>query len=247
MTPATTTDIPRVAAARESISLKIGGICAVVGAIAFGVVRILHGDTPGADAPASLTFVAGRPDYAGVHIGAVFAALLALAGLLAVAGSFTHPIAWTLGRLGVASSLVGMAIFSVESTSEGLALPELAHATIGATPAQQADLTRAARAVLAGTHGPSLVAVAILFGVTLVLFGLGLVWDTYPTWLGWGGSIIGAATLIAATGQYLNPDLMPGFLIYGVLASVLAQLWLLTLAVVMLRRSRAIGHSAMAA
>lgn len=210
----------------------------MVGAIAFGIVRILHGDTPGADAPASLTFVAGRPDYAGVHIGAVFAALLTLAGLIGVAGSLTHPIAWTLGRLGVASSLVGMAIFSVESTSEGLALPELAHATIGATPDQQADLVRAARAVLAAMHGPSLVAVTILFEVTLVLFGLGLVWDTYPTWQGWIGILIGAATLIAATGQYLIPDLMPGFLIYGVLASILAQLWLLTLAVVILRRSR---------
>jgi hypothetical protein len=134
MTPAPTTDVPGAPAARESVSLKIGGSCAVVGAIAFGIVRILHGDTPGADAPASLTFVAGRPDYAGVHIGAVFAALLTLAGLIAAAGSFTHPVAWTLGRLGVASSLLGMAIFIVESTSEGLALPDLAHASTGATP-----------------------------------------------------------------------------------------------------------------
>ena len=45
------------------------------------------------------------------------------------------------------------------------------------------------------------------------------------------------ATLIAATGQYLQPDLMPGFVIYGVLASILAQLWLIALAVVMLRRA----------
>ena len=30
---------------------------------------------------------------------------------------------------------------------------------------------------------------------------------------------------------------MPGFLIYGVLASILAQLWLIALAVVMLRRA----------
>jgi hypothetical protein len=244
MTPATNSDMPGAAAARERASLMIGGMCAIVGATMFGIVRILHGDTPGADAAASLTFVAARADYAGVHIGAVFAALLTLAGLIGVAGSFTHPIAWALGRLGVASSLVGMAIFSVESTSEGLALPELAHASSSATPDQQADLIRAARAVLAVTHGPSLVAVAILYGVTLVLFGLGLVRDTYPTWLGWVGILIGAATLVAASGQYLNPDLMPGFLIYGVLASVLAQLWLLILAVVMLRRSRPFVRSA---
>ena len=120
---------------------------------------MLHGDTPGADAAAALTFVATRPIYAGVHIAAVFAALLILAGLISLAGTFTHPIAWALGRFGVATSL-GVAIFGVESTSEGLALSELADASAGASPDQQADLVRAAHAVLAVTHGPSLVAVA---------------------------------------------------------------------------------------
>ncbi len=236
MSPATTIDASGASAARERASLQIGGICAVAGALAFGVVRLLHGDTPGADAAASLAFVTTRPLYAAMHIGAVFAALLTVAGLIGVAGSFTHPTAWALGRLGVASSLVGMAIFSVESTSEGLALPELAHAAAAAHD-QQAGLTSAARAVLAVTQGPSLVAVAVLFGVTLLLLGVALVLDAYPTWLGWTGTVLGAITLIAATGQYLNPDLMPGYLIYGLLASVLAQLWMLALGLVMLRRA----------
>lgn len=229
---------PTADAVREVFSLKIGGVCAIVGAVTFGVVRTLHGDTPAADPQASLTYVGASPIYAGVHIGAVLASLLTLAGLIALAGSLTHPAAWAVGRLGVASSIVGMAIFSVESTSEGLALPELAHAFASASPDQQADLVRAAHAVLAATHGPSLVAVAILYGVSLVLFGLAVVLDSYPSWLGWVGLVVGAATLIAATGQYLQPDLMPGALIYGLLASILAQLWLIALAVVMLRRAR---------
>jgi len=33
---------------------------------------------------------------------------------------------------------------------------------------------------------------------------------------------------------------MPGFLIYGILASVLAQLWVLALAAVMLRQAKAL-------
>ncbi|MGH3671664.1 MAG: hypothetical protein ACRDSH_13685 [Pseudonocardiaceae bacterium] len=223
---------------RDALILKIGGVCTIVGAIAFGTLRVLHGDTPGADPRASLAFVATRPIYAGVHIGAVFAALLTLAGLIALASSLTRPGAWMLGRLGVASSLVGMAIFGVESTSEGLALPELAHASANAPADQQAELARAAQAVLAVTHGPSLVAIALLYGISLVLFGLAVVLDDYPSWLGWAGIVVGGATLAAATGQYLQPDLMPGFLIYGVLASILAQLWLISLAVVMLRRAR---------
>jgi hypothetical protein len=230
--------------ARNAFFLKFGGVCAIVGATAFAILRTLHGDTPGADAHASLTFVASRPGYAGVHIGAVFAALLTLAGLVALAGSLSSPGAWALGRFGMATAVVGLAIFSVESTSEGLALPELAHAAQGAAPDQQADLARAAQAVLAVTHGPSLVAVALLYGITLVLFGVAVVLDTYPSWLGWAGIVIGAATLVAATGQYLRSDLMPGYLIYGVLASILAQLWLIILAVVLLARARALELSA---
>jgi hypothetical protein len=238
MPPAEITATSSAHVAREATSLKIGGTCALVGAVVFVIVRLLHGDTPGADAAASLTVVATRPIYAGVHIAAVFAALLILAGLISLAGTFTHPIAWALGRFGVASSLVGLAIFGVESTSEGLAIPELAAASAQASSDQQAELVRAAHAVLTVTHGPSLVAVALLFGVTLILFGASLTYDIYPSWLGWIGIMIGVATLIAATGEYLEPDLMPGFLIYGLLASVLAQVWILALAVLMLRQSK---------
>lgn len=242
MTPDRITHPPVPDAVRTAVAIRIGGVCTIVGATVFGALRILHGDTPGPDASASLRFVAARPIYACVHIGAVFAALLTLGGLITLAGSLSRPGAWALGRLGMGSAVVGMTIFSVESTSEGLALPELAHASASATPQQQADLARAAQAVLAVTHGPSLVAIALLYGITLVVFGLAVVLDTYPSWLGWAGSLIGAITLISATGQYLQPDLMPGFLIYGgVLASILAQLWLITLAVVMLTRTRGLA------
>jgi hypothetical protein len=45
------------------------------------------------------------------------------------------------------------------------------------------DFVRAARAVAAATHGPSLVAKAVLIGFPL-LFGLAMVLDRYPSWLG---------------------------------------------------------------
>ena len=75
--------------------------------------------------------------------------------------------------------------------------------------------------------------------MTLILFGVSLTYDVYPGWLGWVGILIGVATLIAATGEYLKPD-PASFLIYGILASVLAQLWILALAAVMLRQSKAL-------
>src|SRR5947199_2646698 len=222
----------------QAAALRIGACCGIVGALAFATVRILHGDTPAADAEASLDFVTGRPSYASVHIAALLAATLSLAMLMALVSSLTHPAARLLGRWGLATTVVGLGAFAVEGTSEGLALPELAHAAAGASPAQRAELVRAAHAVLATTHGPSLAAIAVLYGVSLIAFGLAIVVDNHTSWVGWAGLTVGAVTLVAATGEYLNPDLMPGFLIYGLLASILAQAWLIALALTPLRRAR---------
>jgi hypothetical protein len=216
--------------------LKAGGVCAILGAVAFTTARLLHGDTPAADAQAALDFVAARPTYAAVHLFAVFAAVLTLAGLIALADSLTRPAARMLARVAGASALVGLAVFVVESTSEGLALPELADAAAQATPGDRADLVRAAQAVAAATHGPSLTAIALLFGVPLILLGRAMVLDTYPSWLGWAGTVVGAITLIAAAGLFLAPALFPGALLYGVLASVIVQAWWLATGVLMLRR-----------
>ena len=133
---------------------------------------------------------------------------------------------------------VGLAIFGVESTSEGLALPELTREA--SNPSQQAELVRVARAVAAATHGPSLVAMAALVGLPLLLFGIAIVLDEYPSWLGWAGIVIGGITAVGAVGLFLLPSLFPGFLLYGVLGSVVAQLWLLAIGIVMLRA----GHRA---
>jgi hypothetical protein len=223
---------------RTSATLRAGGVCAIVGAVVFATVRLLHGDTPAADAQGALDFVASRPGYAAVHVFAVFAALTELTGLVVLAGSLVHPSAWLTGRMGVISAVVGLGVFGVESASEGLALPELAAAASGASPGERAELVRAARAVAAATHGPSLVAIALLFGVAVALVGAAIVLDSYPSWLGWCGIVVGGVTLAAATGLYLQPDLFDGALLYGVLASVLVQLWVAAVGVVLLATAR---------
>jgi hypothetical protein len=74
--------------------------------------------------------------------------------------------------------------------------------------------------------------------VLLLLFGIAMVLDRYPSWLGWTGLVIGGATMLAALGLFLVPSLFPGFLLYGVLGSVIAQLWLVATGIVMLTCSR---------
>ena len=49
---------PRVGpAVGAALSLKTGGICLIVGAVVFAIWRLLHGDTPAADAEAALNLV----------------------------------------------------------------------------------------------------------------------------------------------------------------------------------------------
>jgi hypothetical protein len=189
-----------------------------------------------------LSFVRNRPIYAAVHVFAVLAALVSLIGLLALARSLVRSGSWLIGQAAVISATVGLAIFGVESTSEGLALPELTHAASNADPSQQAELVRVARAVAAATHGPSLVAMALLVGLPLLLFGIAIVLENYPSWLGWAGIVIGGITAVAAVGLFLIPGLFPGFLLYGVLGSIVAQLWLLATGIVMLRRGYRTKH-----
>jgi hypothetical protein len=220
-----------------ALNLRSGGVCALVGAVVFATARLLHGDPPAADPEAALRFLASRPSYPAVHLIAVFAAVITLAGQLALASSLGRPSAWLIGRAAVASEVVGLAIFGTESTSEGLALHQLAEAASRAEPAERAELVQAARAVAAVTHGPSLVAMALLIGVPLLLFGVALVLDSYPSWLGWSGMVVGLATLLAATGLFLAPTVIPGALLYGVLASLIAQLWLGLTGAAMLRRA----------
>jgi hypothetical protein len=220
-----------------ALNLKAGGVCLIVGSVVFAIWRLLHGDTPAADAEAALNFVGDRPSYPAVHIFAVLAALVSLVGLVALARSLSRPASWFIGQAAVITATVGLAIFGVESTSEGLALPELA-AAANADPSQGPNLVRAARAVAAVTHGPSLVAMALLIGLPLLLLGIAMVLDRYPSWLGWAGIVIGGITALAAVGLFLVPSLFPGFLLYGVLGSVVAQLWLLAAGVVMLLRAR---------
>jgi hypothetical protein len=221
---------------RETATLRAGGACLILGAAAFATVRLMHGDTPAAHAEAALRFVASRPTYAAVHLFAVLAACVALIGLFAFVHSLSSPSGRLLGRAALGSFVAGLAVFAVESTSEGLALPELAEAARRATPGERAELVGAAHAVAAATHGPSLIGMALLFGVSLVLFGSAAVRDGYPGWLGWSGTAVGAVTLLAAAGLFLSPSLFPGALLYGGLGSVLAQAWLLATGVVLLRR-----------
>src|SRR5215218_11506723 len=89
---------PAVGAA---LNLKAGGVCLIVGAVVFAICRLLHGDTPAADAEAALNFVRNRPIYPAVHMFAVLGALVVVIGLLGLTRSLDRPGSWLIGQAAV--------------------------------------------------------------------------------------------------------------------------------------------------
>lgn len=91
--------------------------------------------------------------------------------------------------------------------------------------------------MLQALGGTSLSSISILWGLTLILFGLAAALDRdYPAWLGWTGLVVGAATFAGGTIQFLQPGLLPRLLVYALFPS-LANLWTLALGVAMWHRA----------
>jgi hypothetical protein len=112
--------------------------------------------------------------------------------------------------------LLGAAVHITEFSVDGYALPTLANTWQTAAPADRAGLESGARLALVIIGGPSTSALLILWGTTLVLFGLAVRSEGYPVSLGWTGVLIGAAIVVLGTVQYLKPNVVfPGVILYG--------------------------------
>jgi hypothetical protein len=222
---------------REQISLRIGAVCLILGSLAVFIFRISHGDLPTDTGAAALSFVAARPLYPLIHLGDWLGVLIWAGGLVALSGSLTHRAAWALGRLGAASVLVGAAVHITEFSVDGYALPTLAATWASAAPAERANLENGARLALVVIGGPSTSALVILWGSTLVLFGLAVWREGYAAWLGWTGVVVGAVIFVLGAIQFLKPNVVfPGVILYGG-GTIVSQLWTFILAIAMWRRS----------
>jgi hypothetical protein len=222
---------------REQLVLRIGAACLVVGSVLVVVFRLLHGDLP-ADkgGAAALSYVASYPIYPLVHFADVLGFLIFAGGLVALSSSLTHRVAWAIGRLGIASVLVGVAVHVVDFSIDGFGVPMLANAWAAASPSERPSLELGAQVVLAVIGGPSVIALIFVWGSTLALYGLAVMMEGYSSWLGWAGMILGAVIFIMGTIFYLKPNIYPGALFYGG-DMLLAHLWAIVLGIAMWRRA----------
>jgi hypothetical protein len=218
--------------------LGLGAGCLSVGSVCVLLFRVNHGDLPTDTGAAALSYVAAHPLYPLVHLGAWLGVVLWAGGLVALSGTFAHPLAWAVGRLAAASVLLGAAVHVTEFSADGYALPTLAAAWAVAPPTERATLEMGARLALVVLGGPSTSALVILWGSTLVLYGLAVHWEGYPAWFGRVGVAVGAAIAVLGTVQFLWPNVVfPGVVLYGG-GTIVTQPWTFALGVAMWRRAR---------
>ena len=222
---------------REQCCQRLGAICLIVGSLCVLVARLAHGDLPTDTGEQALSFVVASPLYPLVHLGDWVGVLIWTSGLVALSASLTDRTAWAIGRLGAVSVLLGAAVHITEFSIDGYALPTLANTWATAAPADRASLEYGARLVLVAIGGPSTSSLAILWGSTLMLFGLATRSEGYNSALGWTGVIVGAVIFALGAIQFVRPNVVfPGVILYGG-GTIVSQLWTLVLGLLMWRKA----------
>lgn len=226
---------------REPVLLRIGAVCLVVGSVLVSVFRLLHGDLPADQGgAAALSYIASYPIYRLVHLGDVLGFLVFTSGLFVLSDSLTHRVAWAVGRLGAASVLMGAIVHITEFSIDGYALTTLAHRWAVASSLERPNLEFSADVALMILGGPAALSLSMVWGSTLVLYGLAVKKEGYSIWLGGTGMVLGSVIFGMGLAQYLQPNIFPGVLLYGG-GMLAAHLWAIFLGIAMWRRAGTVG------
>jgi hypothetical protein len=223
---------------REQMFLRIGAVCAILGAVVSVAAGIGFGNiTNELGTEAVLRYISSRPNWywPTVQLGFILGALLWVGALAALARSLTHGAGWALGQLGAASVVVGAAIHVVDSSISGFGLMALAHAWAAAPVSERASLMLAGDTLLMVLGGTWASVLVLFHGVPFVLFGLAVFLDrSYPAWLGWFGFVGGLGSLICGVTTFLGVGLRPEglFIVFALVVS----LWMVAMGGLMWRR-----------
>jgi hypothetical protein len=235
------TEIDRAQQKREQTLLRIGAVCAILGAVVSVAAGIGFGNlTNESSTEVVLRYVSSYPYWywPSVHLGFILGALLWVGALTAVASSFTNVTGWALGRLGAASVILGATIHIVDSSLNGFGVTALADVWAAAPASEQASLLRAGDTLLWILGGTWASVVSYFHGMPFILFGLAVVLDrSYPGWIGWVGFVGGAGSLASGMIMFLSVGLAPGrlYITFALVVSV----WMVAMGVLMWRRASA--------
>lgn len=224
---------------RKQFLLKLGAICAILGAIVSIAAGTGFGNlTNRAGTETVLQTIAAQPNWYWplVHLGFILGAFLWVGAFTALASTFKNGNKGALAQWGLATVIIGVAVHIIDSAVSGFALTALADAWSTVSPSGQAHLLSAGNILLQILKGTWAMVLVFFHGLPFVLFGLAVALNQkYPTWLGWIGVIGGAGSLVVGVQMFLKANLFPTWLF--IIFAVLISLWMIVMGGLMWRHA----------
>lgn len=214
---------------------RIGAACAILGAVVSVAAGTGFGNrTTTWDTERLLRYLNVHSSWYWplVHLGFIVGALLWVGAFTVIAGVLPDGISRELGRLALASIIVGATVHVVDSSVDGFGLAALARSWAAAPGAEQANLLRAGTTLTQVLHGTWASVIALFQGLPFVLLGVAVVAShRYPAWLGWAGVIGGAGSLAIGVMMFLgNPSEL--FIAFAIIDSF----WMVAVGIELWRR-----------
>jgi len=176
---------------------RIGAVAAIAGALFLLVGTMLHpmNADPG-NALAAFTEYAADPHWVASHLTQFVGLALMFVGLVAVRDAIQDEPGEWIARLGMLFGVSAMAIAAALQAVDGVALKVVVNNWSSAPLDQKQGAFMAAFAVRQIEIGLASF-MAVLFGVTMILYGMALTRSNgFPSWLGWVGAIGGLGTVV---------------------------------------------------
>ncbi|PRX63759.1 hypothetical protein B0I32_110211 [Nonomuraea fuscirosea] len=224
-------------AAMSTISVRLGGVCAVLGAVGYLAAGALHRDLP-SGAENAVPHVAAHPEWHAIHLLAILAVALWPIAFAGLAGVLTEGWSAILARIATGAVLVGFIIYVIDTALDGYVLKVVADTWAAASGTGKQDAFLIAAAVYRVLQATFVASIIWLVGVPFSLMGLAVaVGRAFPRWLGWAAFLVGLFVTTAGITYYLGFDAIPhlaGF----VGPSGLLMIWMLVMGVLMTRSAR---------
>jgi len=224
-------------AADDRTLIRIGAVSAIIGAVLFMVANILHARSPNIEiTQAQIEAVAASDIWLTDHLVLLVSGLLLLGGLVALRKSISGQPGAAWAEFGYVSALVSTGLWVVLIALDGITSKVVHDAYAAAPGAGTLAIAEMMEEIDIGLFSTFII---VFFGVTLLLYGLGVAFsDNYPRWLGWVAVVLATASLITGFVQaYTGLSVLVTSMLFSSFSSFLT-LWLLTMGVLMWRRTR---------
>lgn len=217
--------------------IRVGALCAIVGAVVFMAANVVHPRSPNIQVTAfQVETVAHSDIWVTDHLLLLLGGLLLLPGLLAIQRSIpTGPgAAWA--ELGNSGAVVSTAIWAVLIAVDGFSSKVVHGAWASAPDAEKAVALRVAEAMEQIDVGIFSVYIIVFFGVTFMLYGLAVAKSgRFPQWLGWAAFGLGLASFLDGIAQgYTGLSVLVTNILFASFSSF-QTLWILTMGVLLWR------------